>query len=117
MHELSIAQSILEIAENNLPPGNTARVKAVRMRIGDLAGVVIDSLEFCYSAITPGTRLEGSRLDIERVPVLAHCRACGTRFPVLDNAYLCPSCESTNITMLSGTELQVTELELFDTEG
>ena len=114
MHELSIAQSIVEIVEQHLPEGNGAGVKSVRLRIGDFAGVVPDSLEFCFSAVTAGTRLQGASLDIERVALLCECQDCRRTFHGQESAFLCPYCSGTKLTIVTGRELQVTEIELFD---
>lgn len=77
-----------------------------------MAGVVVDSLEFCFSAIIAGTPLEGAMLEIERVPIAAHCKACELRFEVEHFAFSCPSCDSTEIELVSGRELEVVEVEL-----
>jgi len=114
MHELSIAQSILEIVEQHLPPGKNAAVRSVKLKIGDLTAIVPDSLEFCFSAITMGSPLEGAKLDIEHVPVMGECRDCGEQCLVKDNIFVCPSCRSGNLTVVAGRELQVTEIELYD---
>jgi hydrogenase nickel incorporation protein HypA/HybF len=114
MHELSIAQNILDIVRQSLPAGETRRVLSVKLKIGDLAGVVTDSLEFCFAAITADTSLDGTRLDIEHVPVLAECKNCGERSAVEDHTFACPSCRSGNLAIVTGRELQVTEIELFD---
>ena len=113
MHELSIAQSIVAIATEHLP-GTQARVQTVRVRIGELAGVVPDSLEFCFSAVTAGTALEGARLEIEHVAARARCPSCGAVTPVDGFAFLCSSCGGAGLTLVEGTELQLTELELED---
>jgi hydrogenase nickel incorporation protein HypA/HybF len=68
MHELSIAQSVLEIVQANLPVEDSQYVKSVKLKVGHLSGVVPDSLDFCFTAITQGTRLQGTVLDIEQVP-------------------------------------------------
>lgn len=114
MHELSIAQSILEIAERHLPPDRGQRVTAVRLKVGELAGVVEESLLFCFGAITAGTRLEGASLDIERVPLSARCGRCTLSFAVRNSTFLCPSCGSGDLVVTGGRELQVTEIELQD---
>lgn len=111
MHELSIAQSILDIAERHLPPGDNRRVAVVRVRVGQLSGVVPESLEFCFSAIVPGTRLEGASLVIERVPLTGSCPFCGHTGPLPDSLPLCSVCGEA-VTVLSGNELHVAEMEL-----
>lgn len=114
MHELSIAQSIVEIVQQNLPPGPMPGVKSVRMRVGEMAGVVIDSREFCFNAIIADTPLEGAVLEIETVPIVARCHRCDLRFGVKQYAFACPSCGKGEIEILSGRELQVAEVELLD---
>jgi hydrogenase nickel incorporation protein HypA/HybF len=114
MHELSIAQSIVEIVEQHLPAGNGAGVRSVRLRIGDFAGVVPDSLEFCFSAVTAGTRLDGASLDIERVALVCKCQDCHRTFPVRESVFRCPTCSGGQVAIVTGRELQVTEIELFD---
>jgi len=114
MHELSIAQSIAAIAEEYLDRQPETRVRTVRVKIGELAGVVPDSLEFCFSAATAGTRLEGARLEIEHIRGRARCPSCGALTPVDGFTFLCASCGGEGLTLVEGNELQVTELELDD---
>jgi hydrogenase nickel incorporation protein HypA/HybF len=68
MHELSIAQSIVEIVQQHLPSDRIPVVKSVQMKVGHQAGIVPDSLEFCFGAVTEGTVAQGARLEIENVP-------------------------------------------------
>jgi len=114
MHELSIAQNIVEIVEHNLPPGDHPKVRVVRLSVGEMAGVVADSLEFCFNAITAGTHLDGTALEIVHIPVTAGCRECGTAFAVQDSLFRCPDCGSVNVALTAGQELQVNEIELAD---
>jgi hydrogenase nickel incorporation protein HypA/HybF len=68
MHELGLAESILDIVRDHVPPGREAAVRRVRVRIGEFAGVLPDSLAFCFGAITAGTPFVDASLEIERVP-------------------------------------------------
>lgn len=115
MHELSLAQSIVEIVQQYVPDSQRTAVESVRLKVGVQAGVVADSLEFCFSAITEHTDLEGARLDIERVPFSFACKACDANSTEENGILLCPSCGGNDVTILSGTELQVTEIQLHDT--
>lgn len=114
MHELAIAQSIREIVEGAVPPDQAANVRAVRIRVGRLSGVVADSLDFCFNVIVADTPLCRARLLIELVPTVSQCSECSHRFTVEDLAFVCPSCGSTGIALVSGTELQVADIELED---
>jgi hydrogenase nickel incorporation protein HypA/HybF len=86
----------------------------VKIRVGHLSGVVADSLEFCFTAITQGTRLQGTVLDIEQVPFVLKCRSCSMSFESEAGVVLCPACGGSDTEVLSGTELHVVEIELYD---
>ncbi len=112
MHELSIAENIIEIARENLPPSGS--VKSVKVRIGKLACVIPDSLEFCFTAITKGTPLENSKLEIESVGIVVHCESCGADSEVNGFLFQCKQCGSAEVRIISGDELQVVEMEIDD---
>jgi len=114
MHELSIAHNILEIVQQYVPPNDTRSIKTVRMKVGELSGVVSESLEFCFDAITVGTYLQGAHLDIEPIPLKSECRKCTNTFRVEEYNFRCPSCGSDDLSIIAGRELQVTEIELND---
>jgi len=76
MHELSIVASVVESVTESLEAYPNTRVVEVRLRVGALASVVVDSLEFCWGLATEGTPLEGSRLVVKTLPVVMHCTSC-----------------------------------------
>jgi hydrogenase nickel incorporation protein HypA/HybF len=112
MHELSIAQSIVDIVGQYVPPEQTADVRTVHVRVGALAGLVPESLTFCFTAITAETPLAHATLVVEFVPYQVSCAACRTTSHAEPGLALCPHCGSTNTRVLSGTELQVVDIEL-----
>jgi hydrogenase nickel incorporation protein HypA/HybF len=112
MHELSIAQGIVDIVRQYVPERQGPRVASVRVRVGRLSGVVPESLEFCFGAIVAGTPYESARLRIERVPTICDCADCTERFETDDPVFVCPSCGGANVRLVSGTDLQVVDLEL-----
>ena len=112
MHELSLAQSIVEIVRQHVAGPQESAVSSVKVRVGALSGVVPESLEFCFSAITHGTPLESARLEIERVPAAGACRTCGRAFDIEGVVFVCPACGGGDVRVASGQELQVVHLEL-----
>lgn len=114
MHELSIAQSIVDIIEQYVPQEHRCNVRSVKVRIGDLAGVVPDSLAFSFTAVTAGTPLASALLELEHIPFVLHCTACKTDSPTEPGLALCPRCQSTETRILSGTELQVVTIDVDD---
>ena len=117
MHELSIAQSIVDIVLQHLPKEDGVSVRSVRLTLGAMAGVVPDSLEFCFGAITEGTPLEGALLEIEHVPLRAHCNDCGRDTDIEPTLFVCSACGGTSLTVLSGREMQVRDIEVEENEG
>jgi hydrogenase nickel incorporation protein HypA/HybF len=112
MHELGIAQDILEIVKQAVPEEQSAAVRWVRIRVGQLSGIVPDSLEFCFRAIVSETAMGQAGLAIEQVPTVFQCRNCSHRFQVNDLEYLCQACKSPDLEIISGKELDIVEIEL-----
>jgi hydrogenase nickel incorporation protein HypA/HybF len=116
MHELSVAQGILDLVQHHVPEDQARDVREVTVRIGALSGIVADSLEFCFSAIVAGTPYDGASLAIERVPTRATCNGCSREFGIEELVFRCPHCGGPSIRVVSGDELQVTSVELADPE-
>lgn len=114
MHELGVAQNIVDIVRQSIPVDREASVKKIRIRIGQLSGVVAESLEFCFHAIVSETGMKQAGLVMETMPTVSRCTDCGHQFRVDDFAFTCPACESVNLEMLSGRELEIVDIELSD---
>jgi hydrogenase nickel incorporation protein HypA/HybF len=112
MHELSIAQNIIEMVQEYVPEPEWKQVSAVRVKIGTMAGIVPDSLDFSFQAITAETAFRKTRLITERIPFCVQCRTCNDQTENEDGFAVCSKCGSTDIKILSGTELQVSEIEM-----
>jgi hydrogenase nickel incorporation protein HypA/HybF len=116
MHELSLAQSILEIVSQYVPHEKSGTVKSVKLKIGELSGVVPDSLNFCFSAITADTPFQGAHLEIDKIPFTLECKDCSNSFPSEYGTVVCPQCGGSQTRILTGTEMQVVEIELFESD-
>src|SRR5512136_2191455 len=112
MHELGIAQNILEIVRQAVPADQIQAVRGIRIRIGPLSGVVPDSLEFCFQAMINETEMQRAQLAIEQVPTVLRCKKCSYQFKVNDLEFCCQACQSRDLDLLSGKELEVVEIEL-----
>ena len=112
MHELSIAQSIIDIVEENIKDQTDPNVKAVFMKVGKMSNVVIDSLIFGFDTLISGTELEGAKLVIEEIPSRIKCKSCNEESELINYNFICGNCKSTSVEMISGNELTVSEIEL-----
>jgi hydrogenase nickel incorporation protein HypA/HybF len=113
MHELSIAMSIVEMAEEESQRQGGLRVTSVRLRLGALAGVVKTALMSSYELACEATFLTGSKLVIEDVPGVVFCPACNAKRPVQNSEWFrCSACGSLASEIVSGKELEVVSLEV-----
>jgi hydrogenase nickel incorporation protein HypA/HybF len=113
MHELSIAQAIVDVAVRH---ARGRRVERVEVRIGHLRQVVPSALDFAFELCAHGTPVEAARLEIEHVPIVTSCRNCGVESEQDGFPLTCPSCEGLAMDVVRGEELQVESLELVGEE-
>lgn len=117
MHELSIISSIVDSVTEKLVSYPGARVKEVRLRVGALASVIEDSLQFCYGIATEGTLLEGSVLVVKILPVRMHCDKCAQDVEIASlQSFRCPRCEEPVMDMRQGRELEIDSIEIDEVE-
>ncbi|MCE2611696.1 hydrogenase maturation nickel metallochaperone HypA [Flavobacteriaceae bacterium D16] len=112
MHEMSIALSIVKIAEEEARKAKVTQFAAIDLEIGTLAGIEFDALDFVWEAAVQKTVLEKAEKRIIKIPGKANCSDCGQEFTlsfVYDN---CPSCGSYLKHIVQGKELRVKSLEL-----
>ncbi len=113
MHELSIAMSIVEFAEQEAERRGSARVTAVHLRLGAFSGVVKDALMSSFQMACADTRLAGSKLIVEEVALVVYCSKCEARRAVdSEHWFQCSECGTATPEIMQGKELEVTALEL-----
>ncbi len=117
MHELSIAQSIVDIVGQYVPPADQEHVRKITVRIGAMAGVVPDSLEFCFTAVIHSTPLAEAVMEIEHVPFTVSCHSCNSTSATEPGLALCPLCGSVDTEVKSGTELQVVSIDVDEAQA
>jgi hydrogenase nickel incorporation protein HypA/HybF len=114
MHELSIAQALVEQVEAVRCSHQGRGVVSVGLRIGSWRLVVPESLDFYYTLLTRDTPLDGSRLEMETVEARGLCPNCGEIFPVEAPLIICPVCGSLGGDLVAGQELDLVRVELTD---
>lgn len=112
MHELSIAMSIVELAEEEAARRGV-QVEAVHLRLGALSGVVKEALLSCYEMVCDSTPLQGSRLVVEDVPVVVFCPKCRAERALISiQLFCCPECDTPCSEIVHGKELEMVALEI-----
>jgi hydrogenase nickel incorporation protein HypA/HybF len=112
MHELSIAMSIVEMAQEEAERRGST-VSAVHLKLGALSGVVKDALLSSYELACEDTALAGSRLVVEEIPVVVFCGRCQARRDIHSTQWFCcPECGTPTPEIVQGKELEVVALEI-----
>jgi hydrogenase nickel incorporation protein HypA/HybF len=112
MHEMAIAQSVLDIAFGEMEKRAARHVRKIKISIGEFSGVVKDALEFAFEVLTPDTAASGAEVEIEIVPLTAECKNCGRVACTLNDLKLfCYSC-SEALVIETGREMKVDYVDL-----
>jgi len=112
MHEMSIAQGLLDIIKEEMAKHHATVLRSVKLHIGQLSAIVPESLTFCFDVMTANTELEGARLNMEIIPLRGVCRACNREFEIENYAFECPHCQGRDIQTIAGQELSIVEMEV-----
>jgi hydrogenase nickel incorporation protein HypA/HybF len=117
MHEMSIAQSIVDIVREEMARYNVEKLEAINLAVGKMSAVVPQHLSFCFGVLVDKTDLEGTRLNIREVPLTYRCQACGHGFETDQVALACPACGEEAPRLEHGRELAVESIEVADLEA
>jgi hydrogenase nickel incorporation protein HypA/HybF len=113
LHELAIAESVVEIARRHAAG---RQVTKVYLKVGHLRQVVPSALAFSFELVAQGTPVEGAELEMEEVPVKGRCRECGAESQLTEFPLQCTACGTFDLEILQGEELYVESLELEEQE-
>ena len=112
MHEMAIAQSVVDIAFSEMEKRAAGRLTKIKISIGDFSGVVKEALEFAFDVLKPDTPASEAEVEIEVVPMTGECFLCGPVACRLNDLNLsCPTCGAT-INISSGREMRVDYLDI-----
>ena len=112
MHELSVAESVVRILEEQSTQGNFKRVRKIRLEVGALSTIVVDSLTFCFDSVAQGTVAESAELEVTVVSGDATCKKCGHQFETREFALACPECHSYEVRVQGGQDLRIKDVEV-----
>ncbi len=112
MHEMSIALDILRIVEKTAHDHEVDSVEDIFLQIGSLAGVMIHSLEFCLEVAKSDTVADHAAIHIDEVAAEGNCPNCHQAYPMNAILEACPQCPEYYLTMHTGDQLKVVEIEI-----
>jgi len=112
MHELSIIENVLEVAETKAREANSHSIEAIKLRLGQFTAIARVALEFAFEVARRGTLAENARLDIEVVPMILYCVVCDDRAQSLQpKSLICMQC-GFPLKIVSGQELEIEYIEI-----
>jgi hydrogenase nickel incorporation protein HypA/HybF len=115
MHELSIALSLLDAAEEEVERRGNPQLEAIHLRLGPLSGVVKEALLSAYELAREATPFASCRLIIEEVPIVIFCSTCDAERPVRSmQDFSCVECDTPASKVIHGRELELAALELIE---
>jgi hydrogenase nickel incorporation protein HypA/HybF len=112
MHEYSIVDSLLQLAEENAKKHNAKFVTRLEIKIGVLSGVEPDLLKTAFDTFKEGTMCENAEFIMKIQPVVVECKNCGKKSELKKDEYLCPHCNSEQIKIIDGEEMYLMSMEL-----
>ena len=112
MHELGVATGIADLVTRVMDENSATRAGEITVEVGMLSCIDPSSLEFCFQAITEGTRLQSAHLKIVRIAPRAKCRACGEEYEVQLDDFRCKDCGSADFDVLTGGDVSIRYVEV-----
>jgi len=112
MHEMSLAEGVLQLIEDSARQQNFSSVSTVWLEIGELSGVEVEAMKFCFDAVTRDSVAQGARLEIITLPGTGWCMACAVTVPMSEVFGECPHCGGHQMQVTGGTEMRLKELEV-----
>lgn len=114
MHEASIASELIRVATEECLKSGYSKINSIKVSIGKATGVMPEALLFAFNILKEGTVADSAALIIEEIPVKGLCEECKKEFEGSDSylIFQCPFCESFSVKVVSGRELNITEMEV-----
>ena len=112
MHELSVTESVLEIACEHAQKAQAEKVTDIFLVIGRLSSIVDDSIAFYWNVISKGTLCEDAKLHFKRIPAELVCLECNTHYTLEDELVPCPECGSARVRVIAGDEFNLESIEI-----
>jgi hydrogenase nickel incorporation protein HypA/HybF len=112
MHEMSLAEGVLQLIEDAGREQGFTRVRTVIVEIGQLAAVEVEAMRFCFDAVTQDSIAENALLEIVEMPGEGWCMKCAATVPMAEQYGPCPKCGGYQVQVTGGTEMRVRELEV-----
>ena len=110
MHELSIAEQLIDSVIESAVTNGATKVTGVSLEIGEMTLVVNSALEMAFEAVSKDTLAEGAKLSITEKKIKVKCLVCNNTFPAEIGNYLCPACNQADGKVIEGNDILITSI-------
>ena len=111
MHELGVANEILDAALSEADRHAAKKVTSIRLRVGVLRAIEPENLSFLFEHLARGTPAEGAHLEIVEEPIRVECPACGVS-EARAFTFECPRCKGSGVSVTGGDSLSILSLDI-----
>lgn len=112
MHEMSLALSIVDLAVETAGREGGSQVSEVEIEVGNMAGVMADSLQFCLEAAARTTIVEGAAFRFVETKAVGECSSCNHSFATASFFAVCPACGQGGVSVTGGQDLRIIALTI-----
>jgi hydrogenase nickel incorporation protein HypA/HybF len=112
MHEQSIVESLLALALENAEKAKASKILRIYLVVGELSGVVQESVNFYFSFLRKDTIASQADLFFMHIQAQLRCRNCNKVFVPENLDFHCPDCKEEKVEIIGGRELYIDSMEI-----
>lgn len=112
MHEMSLAEGIRTIVEEQAARHGFSKISVLRLEIGRFAAVEKSALAFAWDVVMRGSAAEGAVLEMIDLPGQAVCYDCMNTVEIEDRLAPCPSCGGSRLMPQGGEDMRIRDMEV-----
>ncbi len=112
MHELSIAQSVIDSIRKNIPSDLLPKADKVKLQIGKLSGIELDALTYSFGILVQNTEFPQLAMEIEQIEGKVLCQTCGTEFTYNKYGIPCPQCGGFSVKIIDGKQMKIINITM-----
>jgi hydrogenase nickel incorporation protein HypA/HybF len=112
MHEVSLANALIELVREQAVAAKASRVTRLVLEIGTLSHVDAHALRFAVDVAARGGPAEGAAVDILEPEGTAYCLDCETSVAIAARGALCPHCGGAKLLVQGADEMRLKEMEV-----
>ena len=110
MHEISLVRNILRTLQEEFPD-RIDKLVGIYLQVGLLSNIQPILMQTAFEAVLlDEPTYSGARLEVEVLPILIACEACGATTEVQDYHFVC-RCGAPSSNIIQGQEMMINKVE------